>query len=95
MCITLYKENLFIGKKSYFFHYKKTTIMAHLQNNVNCEPSKTVSCPWGKAQNSSPVVSSFSSLMDEEYAKELQLEESREIYVPAEINDEGIVHGNL
>ena len=52
--------------------------MATVKNDTNCEPSIAVECPWGKVQNSPPV-SSFSSLMDEEYAKELQLEESREI----------------
>ena len=63
--------------------------MANLENNINCQPSKTMSCPWGKVQNSPPV-SSFSTLMDEEYAKELQLEESQEIDV-SEFKKEGII----
>ena len=37
--------------------------------------TKMTSCPWGKVDNSTQAPCSFSSLMDEEYAKQIEKEE--------------------
>lgn len=34
-------------------------------------------CPWGNVAKASPIPCSFSSLMDEEYAKQIEEEETK------------------
>ncbi|XP_066935800.1 serine/threonine-protein kinase RIO3-like [Clytia hemisphaerica] len=47
-------------------------------NNPSGGSQSATTCPWGKIQNTPPA-SSFSSLMDEEYAKELECEELKSL----------------
>ncbi|XP_066921115.1 serine/threonine-protein kinase RIO3-like [Clytia hemisphaerica] len=47
-------------------------------NNPSGGSQSATTCPWGKIQNTPPA-SSFSSLMDEEYAKELESEELKSL----------------
>jgi len=47
-------------------------------NNPSEGSQNATTCPWGKIQNTPPA-SSFSSLMDEEYAKELESEELKSL----------------
>ena len=56
------------------------------------KPEKhTSSCPWGNVAKSTPTPCSFSSLMDEEYAK--QIEEEEEVRLGAiEQGDKSDVH---
>ena len=52
------------------------------------------SCPWGQPKMSPPVAS-FSLVMDEEYARELQREESGEITAATVNNKQGMYTLNI
>ena len=46
-------------------------------NMATAEADKRkTSCPWGKLPQATPVPCSFSSLMDEEYAKQVEKEQA-------------------
>ena len=58
-----------------------------------------ISCPWGKLSQATPAPCSFSSLMDEEYAKQIETEQGMQtphLDVKVELLTEGkIFHGKV
>lgn len=65
--LSIYSKRLFIiSKESFIFQNNMATKI----DNDNKKP-----CPWGQIQNKAPVCS-FTTLMDEDYAKELQSKEA-------------------